>query len=87
MHENFRDSILEPGDSVVIRTLYRPVRELEFLITAADDDPERGLISWLSPLGNALLGKKVGDKVEYTIGPRTLKVETLAIRKKYHDQG
>jgi len=30
-------------------------------------DPQRGLLSVLSPLGSAILGKKVGDKVDVSL--------------------
>ena len=31
----------------------------------AEADPEQGSISWVSPLARALLGRKVGDKVQF----------------------
>lgn len=37
------------------------------ILGAWDSDPERGIISYLSPVGKALLGRKVGDEVEFEL--------------------
>ncbi len=36
--------------------------------------PEEIIISWLSPLGKAVLGKKSGDTAVYTVGNNTKRV-------------
>ena len=41
--------------------------------------PESGIISLHSPLGQALIGKKTDDEVEYKVGDRTLKVKVLGV--------
>ena len=57
--------------------------EVEYqIIGSTESDPSKGLISNESPVGQALLGKKVGDNVEVTIPETgaTLKFKVLAIR-------
>lgn len=42
----------------------------EFRIVGEDEaDPSQGRISWVSPLGEALMGKKRGDTVEFQARP------------------
>lgn len=57
--------------------------EVEYqIIGSTESDPAKGLISNESPVGQALLGKKVGDNVEVTIPETgaTLKFKVLDIR-------
>lgn len=51
------------------RTTYR-------LVGALEADPKRGLLSWQTPIANALWGARVGDSVEL---PRGGEVEIVAI--------
>lgn len=54
--------------------------EEEFtLVGAGDEDYDAGKILSTSPIGAALLGKKVGDKVEVPVPKGKLKFEILAI--------
>lgn len=50
------------------------------LVTSAEADPTRGLISDRSPVGRALLGRRAGDEVEVTTpgGVRRLTVLGIA---------
>lgn len=41
--------------------------------------PESGIISLHSPLGQALIGRTVGDEVQYKVGDRVLKVKILGV--------
>ena len=49
------------------------------LVTVEEADPDKGLISTTSPIGRAMLGKKVGDEVKVTTpaGIREYEVVTL----------
>ena len=59
--------------------------EKTFSIVGEDEyDPKRGYVSWVSPIGKALLGKREGDEVNFvTPGGRSvleiLKVEYRAL--------
>ena len=53
----------------------------ELRIVAADEsDPARGLLSAESPLGRALLGRRVGDELVVSRPRGELRCEVLAIR-------
>ncbi|BAV99038.1 transcription elongation factor GreB [Lysobacter enzymogenes] len=55
-------------------------REHRYRIVGEDEaDPERGLISWVSPLARALHGARVGDSVVWKRPAGDLNVEVLAI--------
>ncbi|HEY5575384.1 MAG TPA: transcription elongation factor GreA [Clostridiaceae bacterium] len=51
------------------------------IVGSAEADPLEYKISNESPVGSAIIGKKVGDKVEVTVPDGTSKVEILEIRK------
>ncbi len=51
------------GSRVWLRDLQKSV-ELEYkLVTTEEGDPSNGLISTTSPIGKALLGRRVGDEI------------------------
>jgi transcription elongation factor GreA len=49
------------------------------IVGSAEASPGEGKISNESPVGSALLGKKVGDKVEAQVPAGTLKLKVVAI--------
>ena len=56
--------------------------EWEFtLVSPFESDPDQDRISDESPIGNALLGKKVGDVVDVSIPDGHIKYKILGIRK------
>ena len=42
-------------------------RETFTILGAWDSDPDKGIISYLTPIGQALLNRKVGDEVEFEL--------------------
>jgi transcription elongation GreA/GreB family factor len=42
-------------------------RETFTILGAWDSDPEKGVVSYLSPMAQALLNRKIGDEVEFEI--------------------
>ncbi|MFB3922361.1 MAG: transcription elongation factor GreA [Terriglobia bacterium] len=67
------------GSTVVLYDVDRDV-EVEYrLVTSEEADVNKGLISTTSPIGRALMGKKVGDSVKVTTpnGVREFEVRTL----------
>jgi len=46
------------------------------IVGAIEADPKRGILSWQTPIANALWGARVGDSVEL---PRGIDVEIVAI--------
>jgi transcription elongation GreA/GreB family factor len=57
------------GIGTVIRATDMSSNQVEtFTVLGAwDSDPERGVISYLSPVGKALLGRKIGEEVEFEL--------------------
>lgn len=52
------------------------------LVASMESDPERNLVSIESPLGVALMGKKVGDTVEIEAPAGKKRYEVLKLRRK-----
>jgi transcription elongation factor GreA len=52
------------GSSVVLYDLDRDEKVTYRLVTSEESDPENGLISTVSPIGQALMGKEEGDEVK-----------------------
>jgi transcription elongation factor GreA len=68
------------GSKLVVRDVAKSA-EIEYkLVTAEEADASKGLISTTSPIGRALLGKKVGDEVTVITpaGKKELEVMRLA---------
>jgi transcription elongation factor GreA len=68
------------GATVVVKDLdYGDEEEFTF-VGAGDEDYDAGKYLITSPIGQGLLGKKVGDIVEIQVPKGTLRYEILAIR-------
>jgi transcription elongation factor GreA len=65
--------------SVKVKDLDYDDEEEFTLVGAGDEDYDEGKILSTSPIGAALLGRKVGDKVEIDVPKGKLKFEILAI--------
>ncbi len=60
--------------------------EIEYkLVTTEEADASKGLISTTSPIGKALLGKKVGDEVKVVTPAGTKELEIVRLQT-IHDQ-
>ena len=68
------------GATVVVKDLDYGDEEEFTLVGAGDEDYDAGKYLITSPVGQGLLGKKVGHKVEIEVPSGTLKFEVLAIR-------
>jgi transcription elongation factor GreA len=53
------------------------------ILGAWDSDPDHGIISYLTPIGQALLNRKVGDEVEFELHgtKRRLRIESIEAAK------
>ena len=73
------------GSSVVLYDLEKEEKVTYKLVTSEESDPENGLISTVSPIGQALMGKEEGDevKVKTPTGWRNFEINRL---KTIHDQ-
>jgi len=50
------------------------------IVGVEESDPERGAISWISPLAKALLSRKAGEKVRFRIPAGEDELEILSVR-------
>jgi transcription elongation factor GreA len=68
------------GATVVVRDLDLDDQEEFTLVGGGDEDYDAGKYLITSPIGQGLLGKKVGDKVEIPVPRGVLKYEVIEIR-------
>jgi transcription elongation factor GreA len=73
------------GSRVVLYDLEKEEKITYKLVTTEESDPENGLISTVSPIGQALMGKEEGDevKVKTPTGWRNFEIDRL---KTIHEQ-
>jgi transcription elongation factor GreA len=73
------------GSTVVLYDLEKEEKITYRLVTSEESDPDKGLISTVSPIGQALMGKEEGDevKVKTPTGWRNFEVSKLTT---IHDQ-
>ncbi|HEX8734081.1 MAG TPA: transcription elongation factor GreA [Pyrinomonadaceae bacterium] len=73
------------GSKVILYDLDRDEEVTYKLVTSEESDPEKGLISTVSPIGQSLMGKEEGDevKVKTPNGWRNFEVKRLYT---VHDQ-
>lgn len=86
-----RGSIVDPstlpkdevafGATVVVKDLDYDDEEEITLVGAGDEDYDAGKYNIASPIGQGLLGKKVGEKVEIAVPSGNVKFEILEIRR------
>lgn len=78
--ETVRNDIVLLGASVTVTEGNGAPRETYQIVGRAEADPTRGRISNESPLGKALLGKRVGDLVRVDTPGGTVHFEILTIQ-------
>ncbi len=68
------------GSRVVLFDLEREEKVKYRLVTTEESDPEKGLISTISPIGQALMGKEEGDEVKVITpnGVRNFEISRLS---------
>ena len=68
------------GTQVAFTNLETQEREDVALLGAWDGDPDNNLISYLTPMGQAIFGSTVGQEVELSLGDETrrLRVESIS---------
>jgi transcription elongation GreA/GreB family factor len=57
--------------------------EVFTVLGAWDSDPDKGVISYLTPVAQSLLGHKTGDEIEIDMDgvPRRLRIDSIAAFK------
>lgn len=76
---NARTDVVSIGTIVHATDVSTGERETFTILGAWDSDPDKGIISYLSPVAQALLNRKVGDEVEFEVhGARhTHRIESI----------
>lgn len=67
------------GSSVVVYDVEKDEKVTYKLVTSEDSDVAKGMISTTSPIGKALIGKKVGDEVRIQIPGGVRQMEVLEL--------
>jgi transcription elongation factor GreA len=67
------------GSSVVVLDIDKDAQQTYNLVTSEETDVSKGKISTSSPIGKALLGKKVGDTVKIQIPGGLREMEILSL--------
>ena len=68
------------GSTVTVMNQRRGRKESYFIVGSPEADPSNGKISNLSPIGNALLGTKVGQVARVKVPAGTINLEVLDIQ-------
>jgi transcription elongation factor GreA len=67
------------GSRLTVMDLQRDVKVEYKLVSTEEAEPEKGMISTTSPIGKALLNKKVGDEIEVTTPAGKKEFEVLRL--------
>ena len=79
---DFRDvkaEVVEIGTTIVIKRMKDSVQETYTILGAWDTDPGKHIISYLSQMAQALIGKKVGDQVSAPTETGEHQVEIVSV--------
>ena len=74
------------GSRLTVLDTQRDVKIEYKLVSTEEADVEKGLISTTSPIGRALLGKKVGDEVSVTTPAGVKEYEVMRLTTIYDEQ-
>lgn len=79
---HFPDDTAAVGTEVVVRDLESGDEQTFWLLGHGDSVQDRHVINYRAPLGQALVGKRPGDVVEFDANDHTQRLEVLAVRKR-----
>jgi len=66
------------GSKIIVE--YEDGKQKEFIISDPEiTDPSKGIISYQSPIGKALLGVKEGDERKYIVGGKVFKIKIIKV--------
>ncbi|MBN2395429.1 MAG: transcription elongation factor GreA [Candidatus Atribacteria bacterium] len=74
------NSYISPGSEIVVEDLKKKEKIQYILVDYIESDPGSGKISIASPIGKAVLGKKVGDKVKIRVPAGSIHYKILEIK-------
>jgi len=80
LHDNVNAPMpIKEGQNVKVLFPNNSIRTFKISQNPDHAAPESGIIFLHSPLGQALIGKTVGNEVQYKVGDRVLKVKILGV--------
>src|ERR1700685_89565 len=74
------------GSTLVVLDVAKSTKVEYKLVTVQEADATKGLISTTSPIGRALLGKKVGDEVSVTTPAGIKEYEVMRLTASYYPE-
>ena len=75
-----KSEVVELGSIIKVQSLATNKRQTYTIVGSAEASPETGRISNESPLGEALMGKRAGDEVEFTVPAGIQRIKVLEVR-------
>ncbi|MGV3772233.1 MAG: GreA/GreB family elongation factor [Verrucomicrobiales bacterium] len=78
---NAKTDLVNLGNRVLITDLNSNQKEAYNILGAWDSNPEKGIISYLTPVAQALLNKKVGEVVEFELEGQKRRFQIEAIEQ------
>ena len=73
-------TLVEVGSIVKVQPAASKKQETYTIVGSAEASPDDGRISNESPVGSALLGKKAGDVVEFSVPSGTQRIKIISVR-------
>ncbi len=77
---NNHNEIIDIGSNIEVKDLDSNKKRKYILVSSVESDPENHKISDESPMGMALLGKKVGDNIQVKTPQSMIKLKVLKIK-------
>ena len=76
------NSHVSVGTTVTIQDITHNKKFIYSIVSSEESDPEKGLISSVSPVGRGLMNKKVGDEVsvKVPVGLRKLRILSISVK-------
>ena len=78
--DELNNDMVNVGSTVTVFNETRGKRQVYSLVGSSEADPFKGKISQDSPIGAALVGRRVGESVQVTVpaGVHTLRIESIS---------
>jgi len=79
LDENNGRDIIDIGSTIVVRDLEEKKNRKYKIVSSVESNPEQNKISDESPMGRALLGKKIGEEVAFKVLSRIRRLKIIDI--------
>lgn len=79
LDENNGRDIIDIGSTIVVRDLEEKKNRKYKIVSSVESNPEQNKISDESPMGRALLGKKIGEEVAFKVPGKIRRLKIIDI--------